>query len=236
MIHWTVSFLLGTLWTATEMPQSPGIHELRLERENEPPLLYTLSLPKRRQKHPPLVIALHYAGHGSPYFGRGMLETLVEPALRATSPVIVAPDCPSSSWTTSASEDLVLALVDLLSETYSVDPRRVVLTGYSMGGMGTWYLAARHPDRFSAAIPMAGSPRGVDLDALKRMPLYAIHSRADEVVGIAPTEEAVRRLKDAGAPVELVIAEGVPHYQTTRFEPYLEEAVDWLRRVWKAGR
>lgn len=228
--------LLGALLAVTQMPQSPGIHELRFGPPSGGTARYTLSLPERREKHPPLVVALHPAGHGSPYYGRLVLEYLVGPALKDLSPVVVAPDCPSSSWTTPASEELVLALIDRVSAEYSTDPERVVLTGYSMGGMGVWYLAARHPERFSAIIPMAGAPRDSDLDAVARVPLYAIHSRVDEVVDIAPTERAVAQLRKAGARAELVIADDIPHYQTTSFVPYLIEAADWLRRTWKESR
>jgi predicted peptidase len=164
-----------------------------------------------------------------------MLEDLIEPALRDLDAVIVAPDCPSSSWTTKESEDAVLALLDFVSETYGTDPHRVVVTGYSMGGFGTWHLVSRHPGRFSAAIPMAGAPRAADLEAVARTPLYVIHSRIDEVVPLAPTREAVARLKDAGARAELVLVDA-PHYHTVLFEPYLEKAAEWLREIWKEKR
>jgi pimeloyl-ACP methyl ester carboxylesterase len=216
-----------------EMPQSPGVHELVFERPNEKPLRYALSLPERREGASPLVLSLHYAGHGAPYYGRRMLESLVEPALHDLNAVIVAPDCPSSSWTTKESEEAVLALFGFVAAAYRTDPERVVVTGYSMGGMGVWHLVSRHPGRFSAAIPMAGAPRDADLQTVARTPLYAIHSKIDEVVPLTPTREAVDQLKKAGARAELVLVDDVPHYQTARFEPYLEKASDWLREIWR---
>jgi cyclophilin family peptidyl-prolyl cis-trans isomerase/dienelactone hydrolase len=214
------------------MPKDAGIHELVLERAGAKPFRYGLSLPGSLKAGAPLVLALHYAGHGAPYYGKVMLENLIEPALRELDAVIVAPDCPSSSWSTAESEEAVLALLALAAETYRTDPERVVLTGYSMGGMGTWYLAARHPERFSAAIPMAGSPRDADLKAVARTPLYAIHSRTDDVVPLKPTEDAVTELQKAGARAELVVVD-VPHYESARFQPYLKKAVAWIRDTWK---
>lgn len=230
---WIVVLLLATGVGRAEMPRSSGIHELVFERPNEKPLRYTLSLPERAEGAPPLLLSLHYAGHGAPYYGRNMLEGLVEPALRDLSAVIVAPDCPSQSWTTKESEEAVLALLDFVAASYGTDPERVVVTGYSMGGMGTWYLISRHPERFSAAIPMAGAPRDSDLEAVARTPLYAIHSRVDEVVPPAPTKEAVERLRKSGGRADLVLVD-VPHYETVRFRPYLEKATSWLREVWRA--
>jgi cyclophilin family peptidyl-prolyl cis-trans isomerase/dienelactone hydrolase len=216
----------------TAMPNDAGIHELVLERAGEEPVRYGLSLPENWKAGAPLVLALHYAGHGAPYYGKVMLENLIEPALRDLDAVIVAPDCPSSSWSNTDSESAVLALVALVAETYRTDPGRVVITGYSMGGMGSWYLAARHPDRFSAVIPMAGSPRGADLKAIARTPLYAIHSRTDDVVPLKPTEDAVTELQKAGARAELVVVD-VPHYESARFQPFLKKAVAWIRDTWK---
>ncbi|MBZ0268014.1 prolyl oligopeptidase family serine peptidase, partial [bacterium] len=37
-----------------------------------------------------------------------------------------------------------------------VDPDRVVLTGHSMGGHGSWHIGTLHPDRFAAIAPSAG--------------------------------------------------------------------------------
>ena len=104
-----------------------------------------------------------------------------------------------------------------------------------MGGMGTWYLASRHPDRFTAAIPVAGSPRALGDDgwaAFEALPLHAIHSVDDEVVAIEPTRRAVAELKSKGAPAELTELEGVTHYNVPGFVRSLREASKWLERVW----
>lgn len=49
-----------------------------------------------------------------------------------------------------------LEVLDLALETYPIDPDRVMLTGHSMGGHGTWIVGVRHPDRFAALAPSAG--------------------------------------------------------------------------------
>lgn len=41
-------------------------------------------------------------------------------------------------------------------KTYSHDPQRVMLTGHSMGGHGTWHLGVTFPDQFAAIAPSAG--------------------------------------------------------------------------------
>lgn len=46
--------------------------------------------------------------------------------------------------------------INRLDGRSQLDPRRVYLTGHSMGGHGTWQLASLFPDRFAAAAPSAG--------------------------------------------------------------------------------
>ncbi len=56
----------------------------------------------------------------------------------------------------SAGETDVLEAIDFVCEHYPVDPQRIVLMGFSMGGAGVWHLAAHYTDRFVAASPGAG--------------------------------------------------------------------------------
>jgi predicted peptidase len=52
------------------------------------------------------------------------------------------------------SSDTLNALVDEVIRNYRVDKSRVYLTGLSMGGFGTWSLAAAHPEKFAAMVPI----------------------------------------------------------------------------------
>ncbi|MCA9192111.1 MAG: prolyl oligopeptidase family serine peptidase [Planctomycetales bacterium] len=56
----------------------------------------------------------------------------------------------------SAGETDVMEAIDFAVANYPVDPRRIVLMGFSMGGAGAWHLAAHYTDRFIAASPGAG--------------------------------------------------------------------------------
>ena len=50
----------------------------------------------------------------------------------------------------------VLETIDHLASHYPVDRDRISVTGRSMGGAATWYLASHYPDLFSAAAPICG--------------------------------------------------------------------------------
>ena len=62
--------------------------------------------------------------------------------------------------TVDLSEQDALNVMDLVTKEYRIDSRRVYLTGNSMGGIGTEYLAAKYPERWAAVAP-AGCPTPV---------------------------------------------------------------------------
>lgn len=51
--------------------------------------------------------------------------------------------------------DIAEAIYDVRSN-YKIDPDRIVLWGFSMGGAGAWHLGAHYPDRWVAVSPGAG--------------------------------------------------------------------------------
>jgi predicted peptidase len=214
---------------------SPGTHQLTLPGNGR---RYTLSIPEgyTGEEPVPLVLSLHYGGEVTAWHGRGLLDTLIAPALRELGAVIVAPDSAARGWVNSEAERHVLELLDHVTAHLNIDTERMLITGYSMGGMGTWYLAPRHAERFAAAIPMAGRP-GSDIASMDwRIPTYVIHSAADELIPLEPTASAVEVLRAQGAPIELVVAEGITHFEMARFQPHLAAAVPWIRQVWAAAR
>ena len=192
---------------------------------------YTISIPRYADASEPrpLVLALHPGGgsRGGPF-----LSQIVEPALREWNAIIVAPDSPSGSWTNDIAERAVLHLLDDLLESNTTDQTRILVTGFSMGGFGSWFFATHHPDRFTGAIPMASSPRDYPLDGLGSMPIHAIHSREDTVVPIGPAREAVATLEQANHPVRFTELGGVGHFQMTGYIEALRTAGEWMMEQW----
>jgi predicted peptidase len=195
---------------------------------------YTIALPRGDSgaTSVPLVLALHYSGHGTPFYGRYMLVDLVEPALRELGAVVVAPDCPDRDWARPHSVEVIHRLMDAIETQYAIDGRKTLAVGYSMGGAGVWHLARHTPERFAAAVVMAGRPPDGLGEEWLRIPVYVIHSRADDVVPIGPTERIVSVLRERGSEVEFVTMDDVTHFETTRFVGVLEQAVPWVKRVW----
>jgi predicted peptidase len=94
-------------------------------------------------------------------------------------------------------------------------------------------MAAKHPDRFTAAIPMAASTRGLAIEELGRQPTYVIHSREDEVVPFEPAEEIARDLKKMKRPVEFEALDDFTHFDMVSYVDALATAGRWVAARWK---
>ena len=144
-----VGIAFGLLILANRLFASDAVQQkpCELNRTVKVTMKYLLYLPKGYEQKPswPLVLFLHGAGE------RGDNLDLVKknglPQLIAAGKefpfIVVSPQCPTDqSW-----EPFELtALLDDIVEKYKVDQDRVYVTGLSMGGFGTWALAARTPD------------------------------------------------------------------------------------------
>jgi len=210
----------------------PGTHELRLPDSGR---RYTLVIPRGYDgsKPVPLVVALHYGGPQTPYISREFVAQLIAPALRDLGAIIVAPDNASNGWANRTAEQHVLELVSYIESTYNVDPKRTLLTGYSMGGMGTWYLAPRHPDIFEVAVPMAGRPQADSTSLDWRTPTHVLNSTDDERIPIADARAAVTALEARGAPIAITVLGGITHFDVPRYRFPLRGLIPWIERTWQ---
>jgi predicted peptidase len=213
----------------------PGLHDLELLRADEPPIRYAISIPAHYSPSTPvpLILALHYGVRGGDTAGAGgdVVQTLIGPALAGLGAIIVAPDSVRGDWGSPENEKAVNALLDMVLAHYPIDQKKIAVTGYSMGGAGSWHFAEKFPERFSAAIPVAGRPPASA--AGWRLPVLAIHSRDDQVAPFDPTQARIAELQKAGVNAKLIPLTGITHYQTQRFRDALRQAVPWLREVWK---
>ncbi|MCW3016740.1 MAG: putative penicillin acylase [Solirubrobacterales bacterium] len=83
---------------------------------------------------------------------------------------------------------------------YRLDPARSAVSGYSMGGFGTYRLLARWPDLFARGFAVVGVPGTVSdqLASLRNTPLMTWNAAGDELVNILDSEQAVADLAAAG--------------------------------------
>ncbi len=245
LVATTVVVALGGLGTAMNPDDElraqaggrPTVEHLSFEIEGHGAMPYAVSVPAGYDPATPhpLILALHPGGAQGSYYGSRNMQTIFEPALRGLNAVVVAPDAPTRRWATDVSDRGVMALLEQILDEYTIDRARILVTGFSLGGRGTWFFATRHPDFFTGAIPVAGRPGDDPLDALGDMPVHIIHSRADEVVPVGPAEDAANQLREAGGNVVFTALDGIGHFTMGAYVPALRTAGEWMLGQW-AGR
>jgi len=161
---------------------------------------YLLYLPQGYEKEGkawPLVLFLHGAGES----GQDLNKVKVHgpPKLVETGKefpfIVVSPQAPRMGWDVNT----LNALLDDIVSNYRVDKDRIYVTGLSMGGFGTWALAAAYPERFAALVPICGGGNTADAKKLANIPIWVFHGAKDNVVPPSRSESMVKALKEAGA-------------------------------------
>ena len=118
-------------------------------------------------------------------------------------------------------------LVDFVANTYSADPKRLYVTGLSMGGFGTWNLLADYPGKFAAAVPICGGGDPAKVEKMKETPIWVFHGAKDTAVSISKSEAMVDALKKIDGKVKFTMYPDAGHDSWT--ETYNNsEVYKWL--------
>jgi predicted peptidase len=169
---------------------------------------YLLYLPDSYGKDPqqkwPLILFLH--GRGERGDNLDLLKKQPLPKIleqQADFPfIVVSPQLSADKLWWSDMIDSLNTLLFQIQSTYSVDPKRVYLTGISMGGFGTWEFALCYPNRFAAIVPIAGGyqegSRAIpeNICALSDIPIWVFHGGEDIDVLPFQSEVLVDALKN----------------------------------------
>ena len=91
-----------------------------------------------------------------------------------------------------------IAMLDEVRRDFRVDVDRVYLTGYSMGGHGTFSLAAAHPSRFAAIVPICGGASTSLVPQLRNVPCWCFVGDAEAPNTLTTIRILMKAIKDAG--------------------------------------
>ncbi|MDR3692824.1 MAG: alpha/beta hydrolase-fold protein [Fimbriimonas sp.] len=193
---------------------------------------YLLYLPpdysKDRRKKFPLLLFLHGSGergrdlemvkrHGPP--------KEIEKG-RQFEFVILSPQCDErGGWQVPT----LTGLLDEAEHRFRIDKDREYVTGLSMGGMGTYALAAAQPKRFAAIAPVSAAANVSIAPKIKDIPIWATHGAMDPTVNISGERPLIDELTRLGAEVKYDV---IPDGQHDVWTPvYQSNALyDWLLR------
>ncbi len=178
----------------------------------------------------PLLIYLHGSG------GRGrdneapvkkLHPAFTDSLRRAQYPCyVLVPQCPATdAWALfpgfpqslagtqvpSAAAKHTLALIRSLVKSRRVDASRIYLTGYSLGGEGTFDLLMRAPDLFACGVPIASVGDTARAKQIVDIPLWAFHGSADKINDVRYTRLMIETMKAGGGKPKYTEVAGAPH-------------------------
>ena len=151
--------------------------------------------------------------------------------------VVVSPQAmPGTAWWDGNQLDVIGAMVEEVIDTYLVDESRVYLTGLSMGGYGSWFMATRYPYSFAAMVSISGSgyrlrdlPPAETTCRLTELPIWAIHGANDSIAdagAITTVVELYQELCDD--PIEWTLYPDEGHFGAYE-RAYRDPALyDWM--------
>ncbi|CAE8679931.1 unnamed protein product [Polarella glacialis] len=125
--------------------------------------------------------------------------------------ITLMPQCPAwcatqNGWSHSEL-DAVSELVEATVRELGGDPKRVYLTGQSMGGSGAWEFGAYKPEMFAAVLPMCGycpahlhgDDCGMQIaNPLRDKPIWIFHGENDMVIPVSASDDMAKILRTLG--------------------------------------
>ena len=198
---------------------------------------YWLYTPKNPVENMPLIVYLHgSSGKGDDLNilmnEDGFPQYLKNSQLGDVPAYILIPQLPAEKRGWASVSQSVYQLISETVSTCQIDSDNISLTGHSMGGTGTWNLAAQYPQMFARIAPLSGSARGqaAQLEALKDIPVWAFIGSDDTVILPEYSENAVSELNALGGNAQITIFEGADHFAVPS-QTYLDPSislVNWL--------
>ena len=192
------------------------------------------------QKHYPLIIYLHGGSSRgtdlTKLYNSGIPDQIYRK--REFSFIILSPQCPvHTRWSTDNwFENFYTEVI----EKYRIDTNRIYLTGESLGGSGTWYLATKYPEIFTAIAPISGFTHHIDyiekhFEHLSDLPIWAFHGKIDKVVQFEDTERLIKLLEKRNADLKFTSPADIGHWIHWSVYPG-EELFNWFLQYEKTGR
>jgi len=194
---------------------------------------YSVAIPKGYDptRECPLLVVLHGSGVDERGFIResGVLVS-------GLNWIAMAPQARGlSDWYQGDSGRDVFECIEDVCKRYAVNPDRIFLYGFSMGGYGAWRLGLGHAERFAgvavASAPLRHGEEDLEplLASVEHLPLFVVHGTADTSISVEEARRAVAILRKRDYPALTYLElEGAGHGgYGVRFALHLRK---WLRK------
>ena len=212
---------LGTGCTGTyvanstkEFPHRTGFFQTEVTVDSEPHAVWVF-IPKNYQpnRRYPAILFLHglfEAGHG----GDKVLSAGLGPVIAEDPndwPFITIFPQSEGNWRGEDKDRLAMAALDFAEQHWAIDQDRVILAGLSYGGLGTWEIGARHPERFAALVPVSGHSAIDVVEQVVTLPVWAFCSKDDPWVKSENSELMCQEIDLHGGRAKLTEFPGSGH-------------------------
>lgn len=196
-------------------------------------LQYQIFAPKNVSPRKPLPVVLTL--HGSNECGNDNHRQARVPGAFSFSSyndrrpcIVIAPQCwLGTTWMAAGGEKTLELLDDILKEVKIVDKDRIYITGFSLGGFGTWHLLAKRPNLFAAAAPVAGGGQPEMAKDLQNVDVLIFHGRKDPNVPVVRAHQMAKAMKKAGGNVKVREYKNASHGIQKKVY-YDKEIHEWL--------
>ena len=185
---------------------------------------YQLYIPAklRGQSKLPVIVFLHgigQRGEGGFVPAQGGANAMMRSYLEQIPAIVLLPQCPRGRyWHDAETERMVMESLRQTVSEFGADEGRLYLTGVSMGGFGAWHMAAKHPGKFAALVPICGGSTLMAADrftplarGVGKTPVWVFHGADDRIVPVSESRGMVAALKAAGGDVRYNEYAGVGH-------------------------
>lgn len=146
--------------------------------------LYIPSTLTKRNKLP-LVVFLHGTGECGSSLGRVNANSFPKYINEGANYnfVMIAPQIPDSNCKSAYFvPSKIKTIIDGVVSKYPIDPERIIITGFSLGGINTYKMLKTYPGFFAGAIPVAGD--STYDDSLLKTNIWAFHGSRDGTYAI----------------------------------------------------
>ena len=202
----------------------PGAYQGRLQ----PYAIYVPKKPRPKRGYG-LTLLLHsLSANYNQYSGSRNESQFGE---RAGGSIVITPEArgPDTFYENYGAAEVFEVWADV-ARRFKLDPSWTATTGYSMGGIGTFRLAAQYPDLFARAQPTVGDEGALEvLASLRNIPVLMWNNHGDELVNNAGFQETADALDALGYRYELDAFQPCVHPQCSPLFPnHLQLALnDW---------
>ena len=205
----------------------PGVHLLDYTTSDGKNIKYNVIIPENATEGMPVIMYLNGDGSNGSTSAREMADR-VKAIYGDDAPFIVVQPITNVSWKSDGETNGLGEMITQIVSDVHGNPNKVILTGASAGGIGSWQVVNSNPNLFSAFVPVSGDGRGVDLSNFTNTTVKAISSGDPSDSWNAPKmEQACNEINEQGGNATYETRPGYTH-DTIITGAYTQELFEWM--------